>query len=179
MAAIRKQTSAPQADPLSEFRESYEMAVSAALHLTRIEASAEGLSIPQVFIVQALSRVGPVPISQFVQWWGNSPSTIGGILDVMESTGIARRHHGSQDRRQVLVSLTLKGRRLAGRLEAKRAARWSEVEGGLSADAMVVSARTLRKVTEGFGIWLRSADRASRKSSGHTQARRSMDRPAD
>jgi DNA-binding MarR family transcriptional regulator len=177
MAEIRRQSRTPQASPLAEFRESYEMAVATALHLTRIEASDEGLSIPQVFILQALSRLGPVPIAQFVRWWGNSPSTIGGILDVMEASGIARRSHGTQDRRQVFVSLTLKGRRLARRLEAKRAARWSEFGGDLSADEMAVSSRTLRKITEGFGVGLRSADRARQRSSGPNRARRPPDRP--
>ncbi|MGI0150763.1 MAG: hypothetical protein ACREC5_02365 [Thermoplasmata archaeon] len=48
---------------LSSLRSACESAVYASLRLTRLEASEEHLSIPQVFILQALSQAGPIPIT--------------------------------------------------------------------------------------------------------------------
>ncbi len=152
--------------PIVALREACERLVYASLRLTRLEANEEGLSIPQVFILQALSSVGPIPITQLVLWSGNSPATIGGILDVMEQDGLARRAHGVEDRRQVLASLTPKGRRLAAKLVRKRDARWAALRSALLVRDAAASARALQRVAAGFNAWRRATDHPRRHGAG-------------
>jgi DNA-binding MarR family transcriptional regulator len=108
-------------------RESERLAVS-LLQLARTVGRAEHLSVGQLLILRALVRSGPLPATRLVRWTDAPPSTITGMLDGLVHLGLVRREHGSEDRRQVLVSLTGAGRRTAGRLEERFRRYWDPIE---------------------------------------------------
>jgi DNA-binding MarR family transcriptional regulator len=153
MKAAKASDATPPTPVARALRDACESMVYATLRLTRMEASEEGLSIPQVFIMLALAKVGPVPISQLVIWSGNSPATIGGILDVLEGAGRVRREHGVEDRRHVIASLTPKGRRLAQRLESKRAGRWAALERRFQSEDAAATTAVLEAIASEFNAW--------------------------
>src|SRR5580658_1542767 len=128
------------ATPGQALRDACEELVSASLRMARFDANGEGISIPQSFVLLTLEKLGSVPIRDLIAWSGNSPATVGGILDGLESMGAVQREHGVEDRRHVLVSLTAEGHRRAARLEARRAERWETLREKLGeADASVVA----------------------------------------
>jgi DNA-binding MarR family transcriptional regulator len=141
--------------PTEGLREACEQLVHSSLRTTRSEANFEGLSIPQSFLLLNLARLGRIPIGQLVVSSGNSPATVGGILDGLESMGAVRREHGVEDRRQVLVSLTPEGERVAARLEARRAIPWVPLDATLRPDDAATAARVLGMITTEFTAWKR------------------------
>lgn len=121
-----RRPSLPAAD-IERLRAAADEFFYATLRRTRSETGWTGLSVPQLFILQALTRLGSVPIFQFVEWSGNSPATIGGVLDGLERKGIVRRRHDTRDRRQVLVEITAQGTTLARNLEERRRECWERL----------------------------------------------------
>jgi DNA-binding MarR family transcriptional regulator len=120
------------------------------LRLARSEASLEGISVPQLLVVRALSVAGTVPVTQLANLTGALPSTISGILDGLVEARLLRREHGVDDRRQVLISLTAEGRKLARRLEARRGDRWAPVEGRMRQVDAATAVRMLTDVASGL-----------------------------
>lgn len=126
-SAVRSRRPLVPAADIERLRAAADEFFYATLRRTRSETVWTGLSVPQLFILQALTRLGSVPISQFVEWSGNSPATIGGILDGLESKGIVRRRHDTRDRRQVLVEITAKGSTFARDLDERRRNCWDRL----------------------------------------------------
>lgn len=91
-----------------------------------------GLSVPQLFLLDALRQQGVIPIHRWAHSVGASPSATTGLLDRLEAEGLIHRAHDALDRRQILVSLTPTGRRLADRLRSDFRRRWAEVSAGFS-----------------------------------------------
>jgi DNA-binding MarR family transcriptional regulator len=149
--------------PARALREACEQLVYATLRVTRFEANEEGLSIPQSFLLLNLARLGPVPIRQLVVSSGNSPATVGGILDGLEAVGAVRREHGVEDRRHVVVSLTPEGARIVGRLEARRAERWAPLEEKLCPDDAATAARVIATLAAEFAATKRESRSVARE----------------
>jgi DNA-binding MarR family transcriptional regulator len=101
--------------------------VFAVLRATRAEAWRNGLLLPQLRVLRALRHTGSVPVSQLVVASSAPPSTVTGVLDGLVGAGLVARSHSARDRRQVLVSLTPEGQRLAERVDARLAARWRPI----------------------------------------------------
>lgn len=75
-----------------------------------------------------------------------SPATMTAMLDHLEKDGMVARRRSETDRRQVIVSLTERGREL---MEAKRAFwehTWREMLGHHSEDELTAAARVMRDV---------------------------------
>jgi DNA-binding MarR family transcriptional regulator len=75
-----------------------------------------------------------------------SPATMTAMLDHLEKDGMVARRRSETDRRQVIVSLTDRGREL---LDAKRASwqqHWSEMLSHHSEDELQAAARVMRDV---------------------------------
>lgn len=147
---------------MNSLRAATEEVFYATLRLTRSEALEFGFSVPQVFILQALQRIGSVPISSFVRWSGNTAATVGGVLDSLERKGIVRRAHGAADRRQVLVSLTPKGVRACAKLEGTRIARWRRLGSRFRRNDAAIAGRVLHEIARGFDSRGRKGVRPSR-----------------
>lgn len=90
----------------------------------REEARTVGLSWAQLSLLGALEEDGTIPVSRWIEMTGSSPSAATGLLDGLASDGHIARSRSGRDRRQVLVSLKPKGRRLARRLRGRLRQRW-------------------------------------------------------
>jgi len=69
-----------------------------------------GLTVPQLVVLQTLSRNGPMPASALARAVSLSQATITSILDRLERSGHALRERSTTDKRVVHVSLTETGR---------------------------------------------------------------------
>jgi DNA-binding MarR family transcriptional regulator len=74
-----------------------------------------GLTGPQLWAVRVLAESSPVRVSDLAQRMYLHPSTVVGILDRLESRGLAVRTRSTEDRRVVAVSLTEEGKRLVAK----------------------------------------------------------------
>jgi DNA-binding MarR family transcriptional regulator len=131
----------------SELRVASERLVFTLLRVAREEAAGEGLSLPQLFILQALVRSGKIPVTQLASWTGASPSAISGLLDGLVEAKLLLREHGVEDRRQVLVSLSAEGRRRIERINVDRTDRWSPLDTRIRGTDARVAARVLQEIS--------------------------------
>ncbi|MGD8375612.1 MAG: MarR family transcriptional regulator [Acidobacteriota bacterium] len=72
-----------------------------------------GLTGPQLFVLRDLARREPVTVGKLAEQVNLSQPTVTGILSRLERRGLLSRERSRFDRRQVLVSVTDKGRRVA------------------------------------------------------------------
>jgi DNA-binding MarR family transcriptional regulator len=161
-------TADPTPDP-SELRLASEQLVFSLLRLAREEAADQGLSLPQLFILQALARSGRIPVTQLAAWTGGSPSAISGLLDGLVESKLLLREHGVEDRRQVLVTLSAEGRRTIERVNSGRADRWAPIDARIRESDAKVAARVLRDIDAALGST--SRDELVLRLSGPTQGR--------
>jgi len=74
-----------------------------------------GLTVPQLNVLWAVGAPGRVPIGQVAEKISLSGATVTNIVDRLEEHGLIVRERSQGDKRQVLLSLTGKGREvLAG-----------------------------------------------------------------
>lgn len=71
-----------------------------------------GLTSPQLWTIKILAEEAPLRVSDLARRLYLHPATVVGILDRLESRGLARRSGSEQDHRVVLVELTDEGRNL-------------------------------------------------------------------
>jgi DNA-binding MarR family transcriptional regulator len=112
----------------------------------REEGRTLGLSFPQLTLLHKLQMVDSLPITRWAEMIGCSPSAITGLIDGLEAEGYLRREHGEADRRQVLISLTPKGREVSERLQASFRERWIEICKGVPRDRIESATRTLETI---------------------------------
>ncbi len=142
------------------------------MKMGREEARELGLSLPQMFLVGGLREMGEIPVNRWVEMMGASPSATTGLLDGLESGGYIQRAHDAKDRRQVLISLTPKGRALADRVRAEYQLRWKGYCSGISGAELEAAARTLGRILERMGSHPALGERATEplhRSKGRAQ----------
>jgi MarR family transcriptional regulator, organic hydroperoxide resistance regulator len=105
------------------------------------------LSLPQLMLIRTLSEVGEIPVTRWADMIGASPSATTGLLDGLEAAGYVRRTHASDDRRQVLISLLPKGRRLAEGLLKTHQRLWQSYCRGLAPNRLREAADTLDSIS--------------------------------
>ena len=64
------------------------------------------LTFPQALVLTALGDGDPVPISTLAERTGSANSTVSGIVDRLETLGLAKRERSELDRRVIYVSAT-------------------------------------------------------------------------
>ena len=69
-----------------------------------------GLTAPQLVVLRALSREGPLSPSLIARHVSLSPATITSIMDRLLKLGLVEREKRASDRRQVEIRLTEKGK---------------------------------------------------------------------
>ena len=117
----------------------------------REAARSLGLSMPQLFLLRGLGETGPVPATRWAEMIGSSPSATTSLLDGLEEAGLVQRTHDAIDRRQVLISLTPKGRKMTEQLRTTTCARWREVCAGISRDDLESARSTLKTIADRMG----------------------------
>ena len=75
-----------------------------------------GVSNREGHLLSYLRSYEPVTIGGVLRVFGERPSTVTSMLDRLASQGLIRRAPGKEDRRQVVLTLTAKGRASADRL---------------------------------------------------------------
>ncbi|MFW5683769.1 MAG: MarR family winged helix-turn-helix transcriptional regulator [Spirochaetota bacterium] len=81
------------------------------LHSRELEKQ-YGLTIPQLNVLSAVGTANKVPIGRVAERISLSSATLTNIADRLEEHGLVTRERSKDDKRQVLVSLTEKGRDL-------------------------------------------------------------------
>jgi MarR family transcriptional regulator, organic hydroperoxide resistance regulator len=141
------------------------------MRMAREEARELGLSVPQLMLLGTLREAGTVPVSRWADAIGSSLSAATGLLDRLESERYVTRGHGREDRRQVLISLTPRGRKLADRLSTEFQRRWSAYTVPIPSDQLEAAASVLERLVgrldlaeteESFGEPRCDAESASR-----------------
>ncbi|NJD62729.1 MAG: MarR family transcriptional regulator, partial [Deltaproteobacteria bacterium] len=77
-----------------------------------------GLTGPQLWAIKVLSEAAPTRVSDLARRMYLHPSTVVGILDRLESKGLAARYRSAEDHRVVDVKLTVKGKAIVDRSPA-------------------------------------------------------------
>lgn len=90
---------------------------------SRAEAEVEPfMSAPQLRLLKILGSVDSMSVGVAAERMGSLSSSVTRLSNRLESGGLIRRSTGSDDRREVLLSLTADGRQLLQRLADQRAA---------------------------------------------------------
>lgn len=121
------------------------------LRVGREEARSLGLTLPQLFLLGALRERGSMPVNRWVEMMGVSPSAATGLLDGLEGSGFIVRAHDAIDRRQVLVSLSSEGRKLADRLRGEFRERWRTYCADIPPSRLELTTATLDRILERMG----------------------------
>jgi DNA-binding MarR family transcriptional regulator len=73
-----------------------------------------GVSQPEALVILHLAGRSPTTINELHHAFLHRRSTLTSVLDRMESKGLVKRASAEDDRRNVVLTLTAKGRRAAG-----------------------------------------------------------------
>lgn len=104
-----------------------------------------GISLGQYIVLRSLSRADDTNMSDLADLLGVRPQTVTALVDTLEEGGWAQRARSATDRRESLIELTPKGRRL---LETVRATFQERVGRALEA----VPPSVLRSATEALRV---------------------------
>ena len=66
----------------------------------------ENITYPQAVVLSALALEGNMPIGQLAEMTGNANSTLSGIVDRLEESGLVERVRADGDRRVVYIKTT-------------------------------------------------------------------------
>lgn len=75
-------------------------------------ATEYGMTVPQLLCMLKIEELGPLTLKELSREVYLNPSTIVGIVDRLEKSGILTRERSESDRRRVRISLTDRGREL-------------------------------------------------------------------
>jgi DNA-binding MarR family transcriptional regulator len=112
------------------------------------------MSITEAHAISALDDEGPLTQQQLVSGLRLQKSTVSRLVDELETVELVRRKPNPADGRSVLIELTGKGRRRAGRLREARAELFGRLTAELSvADRrqVVAALRTLEEAARALG----------------------------
>lgn len=110
-----------------------------------------GLTSPQLWAIKLMAENPTLRVSDLARLMYLHPATVVGILDRLESRGLARRTGGEKDRRVVWVALTAQGKKLVK--EAPEVVQGHLVSGlsELSQEGLADINRGLKKLIKVFG----------------------------
>lgn len=105
--------------PPSEFRQTIARLYQRFNALQRGEKRCFGVTMSQCITLELLQQDGQKTVRELADGLGLDKSTVTRVVDVLVRDGLLRRRRDEKgDRRQVFMSLTERGRRLAEKLEA-------------------------------------------------------------
>lgn len=84
------------------------------------------LTFPQTLVLTLLDSDGPMPISSLAKATGSANSTISGMVDRLERSGLLRRVRSEHDRRVIFVEVTEKYREVRNESESYAISRFSD-----------------------------------------------------
>ena len=106
------------------------------------------LTFPQALVLNVLGEEGPMPISLLAERTGSANSTVSGIVDRLETLGLARRERSEQDRRVILVAATERYETLRRKATADVGGYFDSVMATMSTEDQALVAQALGKLDE-------------------------------
>lgn len=94
------------------------------------------LTFPQTLVLTLLDSDGPMPISALAKATGSANSTISGVVDRLERSGLLRRVRSEQDRRVIFVEVTEKYRAIQEESKNYALSRFSDSINSLSEEEL-------------------------------------------
>jgi DNA-binding MarR family transcriptional regulator len=107
-----------------------------------------GVSSSESMCIVVLDRDGPVTAGRLAEATQLTTGAITGVIDRLESKGLARRIRDDTDRRRVLVEVTDKARKKAWELYGELGEHGREILGHLTADEIKLITDFTRKSSE-------------------------------
>lgn len=136
-----------------DFRDAIAELVKKYQFRDRNEIVAYGLSVSQAYALRALHRAGPLLMKELAADLQLSVSALTRVVDQLESSKLARRSRGEQDRRVCRVELTARGRSLWQRLEGELMEIDEEILSQLSSGERRAVVRVLLLLAEATDAW--------------------------
>src|SRR5262245_49791215 len=110
------------------------------------ELAEQGLTPPQLGVLESLYHLGPLSQGDLGRKLLCSGANISVLVDNLEKSGLVARGRSEADRRVVTVSLTPAGRKLIARVFPAHARGITRVMAALSADEQETLARLCKKL---------------------------------
>lgn len=120
---------------------------SAGLYSHKL-AALHGVTVPQLVCLMKISELAPVTIKTLSKEVFLSPSTLVGIVDRLESKGLAERRRSTEDRRQVFLSATAEGAEVIARSPSPLNESLSNSVSRLSEGDRVTLATSLERIVD-------------------------------
>jgi MarR family transcriptional regulator, 2-MHQ and catechol-resistance regulon repressor len=105
-----------------------------------------GLTQPQFAVVEVLGHLGPLKVGEICNKMLASGGNMTLVLDNVEKLGFVERTHSKEDRRAILVQLTVKGKQLFDEVFVEHAEQITEYMSVLSADEQKILGDLLKKL---------------------------------
>jgi len=114
--------------------------------LTVRHISSFGLTEPQFGVLEALGHLGPLRLGELSRKRLVSGGNMTCVVDNLEKEGLVERIHSTEDRRQILVQLTPKGKALFDEVFVQHAEFVGRIASVLSENEQHTLAALLRKL---------------------------------
>ena len=115
----RNQENGAGADPLVLLRSNFRQLIHELIIFNNRIIRKEGLAMAQMVVLKHLQYDSPKSVSSIAQSLGVSKPTVTGIMNTLEKDGYITRNRDGADRREVIISLTDKSRKLFDSLESQ------------------------------------------------------------
>lgn len=115
-------------------------------HRTEEDIRSYGLTAPQFGVLETLGHLGPMLTGELSRKRLVSGGNVTVVVDNLIKQGLVERRVCAEDRRQIFVQLTAKGRRLFEKIFPKHAAFVTALASSLSEDEQADLGRLLKKL---------------------------------
>lgn len=121
-------------------------AYSVFSHRTEEDIRSYGLTAPQFGVLETLGHLGPMLTGELSRKRLVSGGNVTVVVDNLVKQGLVERRVCAEDRRQIFVQLTAKGRRLFEKIFPKHAAFVTALASALTEEEQAELARLLKKL---------------------------------
>ncbi len=112
----------------------------------RVKPIGADVTIGQISLLHTLQEMGPLRATDLAHEIGLSASSMTGQIDRLEAEGYVVRHRSSEDRREVVVSLTPLAARVLGESQERMAEELDELFSALSDEEIETVAAIIAKL---------------------------------
>lgn len=111
------------------------------------ELNRGNISFPQFFLLAYLSSEDYLTMSDIAKKMGHSTAAATGLVDRLEKLGYVERVHAAEDRRKIMVRITLKGTELVAHMRKEIASNLADVMSEMDEDESETVEHARRAVT--------------------------------
>lgn len=111
------------------------------------ELNRGNISFPQFFLLTYLSSEDYLTMSDIAKKMGHSTAAATGLVDRLEKLGYVERVHAAEDRRKIMVRITLKGTELVAHMRKEIATNLAEIMSDMDEDETETLEHARRAVT--------------------------------